>query len=68
MGGRAGTMSLCIPYNVIEPVVTKLSNQTWSAYKRNRGSELRDQVAGHLESAKLTVAGVLADTTITLRS
>ena len=67
MGGRAGTMSLCIPYNVIEPVVTKLSNQSWSAYKRNRGSELRDQVAGHLETAKLTVAGVLADTTITLQ-
>ncbi len=67
MGGRAGTMSLCIPYNVIEPVVNKLSSQTWAAYKRNRGSQLRDQVAGHLESAKLTVAAVLADTTITLR-
>ncbi|MCC7204000.1 MAG: flagellar motor switch protein FliM, partial [Phycisphaeraceae bacterium] len=31
MGGRAGTMSLCIPYNVIEPVMDKLSTQTWAA-------------------------------------
>ena len=67
MGGRAGTMSLCIPYNVIEPVVNKLSNQTWAAYKRHRGDKLRHQVAEHLDSAKLTVTGILADTTITLK-
>ena len=29
MGGRAGTASLCIPYNVFEPVMEKLSNQTY---------------------------------------
>ncbi len=67
MGGRAGTMSLCIPYNVIEPVINKLSNQSWAAYKRNRGDQLRDRVAQHLDAAKLTVTGILADTTITLQ-
>jgi len=67
MGGRAGTMSLCIPYNVIEPVVNKLSNQTWAAYKRNRGDHLRHRVAGHLDSAKLTVTSILADTNISLK-
>ena len=67
MGGRAGTMSLCIPYNVIEPVVDKLSNQTWAAYKRNTGNkQLRHRMAGHLDSAKLEVNSVLADTTIKL--
>lgn len=67
MGGRAGTMSLCIPYNVIEPVVEKLSNQSWAAYKRNRRDDhLRQRVAGHLDDAKLTVTAVLADTTIKL--
>jgi flagellar motor switch protein FliM len=65
MGGRAGTMSLCIPYNVIEPVIEKLSNQSWAAYKRNRrDDQLRKQVGGHLDSAKLTATAVLADTTI----
>jgi flagellar motor switch protein FliM len=65
MGGRAGTMSLCIPYNVIEPVVEKLSNQTWAAYKRNKkDKQLRHRMAGHLEAARLAVTAVLADTTI----
>jgi flagellar motor switch protein FliM len=67
MGGRAGTMSLCIPYNVIEPVVEKLSNQSWAAYKRSRrDDELRHRIAGQLDDARLTVTGILANTTIKL--
>ncbi|MEX0886852.1 MAG: flagellar motor switch protein FliM [Phycisphaeraceae bacterium] len=67
MSGRAGTMSLCIPYNVIEPVMDKLSSQSWVAYKRNRGDEqLRDRVAQHLEAARVDVNAVLANTTIKL--
>jgi len=67
MGGRAGTMSLCIPYNVIEPVVEKLSAQTWAAYKRgNRDGLNRQRVAYQLDSAKVTLTGVLAGTTIKL--
>jgi flagellar motor switch protein FliM len=68
MGNRAGTMSLCIPYAVIEPVVDKLSSQTWSAYKKQtRDVKLRGQLAGRLEAAKVSVSAVLADTTITLQ-
>lgn len=67
MGGRAGTMSLCIPYNVIEPLIEKLSNQTWAAYKRNsRDAKMRTRLAGHLDGAKLDVSTILADTTIKL--
>ncbi|MBI1336744.1 MAG: flagellar motor switch protein FliM [Phycisphaera sp.] len=67
MGGRAGTMSLCIPYNVTEPVIEKLSNQTWAAYKRNkRDVKLRGKVATQLDAAKLTVKSVLAETSIKL--
>jgi flagellar motor switch protein FliM len=65
MGGRAGTMSLCIPYNVIEPVMEKLSNQSWAAYKRTRGNDrLRQKVVRQLEAAPLTVSTVLANTSI----
>ncbi len=65
MGSRAGTMSLCIPYNVIEPVIEKLSNQTWAAYKKNKkDNQLRVRLEGHLEAAKLGVTTVLADTTM----
>jgi len=67
MGSRAGTMSLCIPYNVIEPVIEKLSNQTWAAYKRStKDRELRDRLTGHLDAAKLHVSSILADTTISV--
>ncbi len=41
---RAGTMNLCIPYNVIEPVVEELSSQSWfsaSSSQRSRDSESR---------------------------
>ncbi|MEM1354532.1 MAG: flagellar motor switch protein FliM [Planctomycetota bacterium] len=67
MGGRAGTMALCIPYNVIEPVIEKLSNQTWAAYKKStRDAQLRTRLAGHLDAARLKVSTILADTTIRL--
>src|SRR5437016_6747603 len=34
MGNRSGTMSLCIPYNVIEPVMGMLAAQNWFSYQR----------------------------------
>ena len=65
MGNRAGTMSLCIPYNVIELVIEKLSSQTWAAYRRSRGDvKLRRRLASHLDAAGLTVRAILADTSI----
>jgi flagellar motor switch protein FliM len=67
MSSRAGTMSLCIPYNVIEPVIDRLSNQTWAAYKRStKDDRLRTRLQSHLESAKIEVTTLLADTTISI--
>lgn len=65
---RAGTMNLCIPYNVIEPVVEELSSQSWfsaSSSQRSRDSESR--VRRGLNGATMGLTGVLADTTITMR-
>src|SRR5512132_3025789 len=39
MGNRAGTMSLCIPYNVIEPIMGVLAAQSWFSYQRKGGQE-----------------------------
>ncbi|MEM8738188.1 MAG: flagellar motor switch protein FliM [Planctomycetota bacterium] len=67
MGSRAGTMSLCIPYAVIEPVVDKLSSQSWSAYKKTtKNNLLKDRMANSLEAAKVDIAAVLANTTMTM--
>ncbi|WP_432800166.1 flagellar motor switch protein FliM [Poriferisphaera sp. WC338] len=67
MGGRAGTMSLGIPYAVIEPVMDKLSSQSWAAYKKHSASDkIRNRLANHLEAAKLDVSTILADSSIKL--
>jgi flagellar motor switch protein FliM len=67
MGNRAGTMNLCIPYNVIEPVMESLSAQSWFNTAKAAGrEEVQKKVTGSLSRAGLTVTGVLAETTISL--
>src|SRR5579864_1288831 len=39
MGNRTGTMSLCIPYNVIEPIMGLLATQNWFSYQRKGPQE-----------------------------
>lgn len=68
MANRAGTMNLCIPYNVIEPIVEDLSSQNWfNTPKAGSGVEMKQRIAGTLGRAGLVITGVLAETTITLR-
>lgn len=68
MGNRAGTMNLCIPYNVIEPVMEELSAQSWfAAPKGGSRQEFSQRVAQSLGRAPLVVTGMLAETTITMR-
>lgn len=68
MGNRAGTMNLCIPYNVIEPVMEELAAQSWFAVpKGGSRQEFAQRVAGTLSRAPVAVTGLLAETTITLR-
>ncbi len=68
MSNRAGTMNLCIPYNVIEPVMDDLSAQSWFSV---RSSHKTDRITALLQDslapAPLEVTGLLAETTITVR-
>lgn len=67
MGTRAGTMTLCLPFNVIEPVMGKLATQSWLAYQRKAASdEQRQQISRHLRSAEVGVRVFLAQTLITV--
>lgn len=68
MSGRAGTMSLCIPFNVIEPVMDKLVTQGWLAYQRKSNAEdCSEALARELGATKVNLAAYLAETTITVR-
>lgn len=65
---RAGTMNLCIPYNVIEPVVEDLSAQSWFAASRSQKSKsAEERLSRGLHRAPVSVTGLLARTTITMR-
>ena len=65
MGNRAGTMSLCIPYNVIEPIMGTLAAQNWFSYQRKGGQEdhLR-RLTTNVSNAPLEMRAFLAQTTI----
>ena len=68
MNARVGTMSLCVPFNVIEPVMSKLATQGWLAYQRRATAEDQSgQITGLLDKAPLELTVYLAQTTITVR-
>jgi flagellar motor switch protein FliM len=67
IGARAGTMSICIPFNVIEPVIGKLATQSWLAYAR--GSTTKDQVrcvTENIRRAEIQACVYLGETSMTV--
>ncbi|NOT00908.1 MAG: flagellar motor switch protein FliM [Phycisphaerales bacterium] len=68
IGQRSGTMSFCIPFTVIEPVMSKLATQGWLAYKRRTTVESRkDHIAHQLQGTKVDVVAILAETDINVQ-
>ena len=43
MGDWAGTMSMCIPFNTIESVLSKLTTQSWFGYCAKQPSEVQQR-------------------------
>ena len=67
IGGRAGTMSLCIPFNTIEPVMDKILSQGWLAYQRQSTAEDRSEdIARGLGATRVDIVAYLAETVITI--
>ena len=68
LGGRAGTLSLCVPFKMIEPVMGKLVTRGWLAYQRQSAPDDRAQeIARGLGATPVQVDAYLAETTITVR-
>ena len=68
MGNRSGSMSLCIPFNVIEPVMGRLASQDWFSYSKKGGAvECRDSLLENLGEAKLKTRTYLGQATIKVR-
>ena len=65
MGNRSGSMSLCIPFNVIEPVMSRLTSEDWFSLKKKSdkdqsGASLRENIS----EATMNMRAFLAQTTI----
>ncbi|MBI4718765.1 MAG: flagellar motor switch protein FliM [Planctomycetes bacterium] len=68
MSGRAGTMSLCLPFTVIEPMMEKLVNQGWVAYQRRAAvADRSEDIARAIGVTHVNMAAYLAETTMTVR-
>lgn len=65
MGNRAGTMSLCIPYNVIEPIMGVLAAQNWFTYqKKGNFEDTQRRLRRNIAAAPLELRAILAFTSI----
>jgi flagellar motor switch protein FliM len=67
MGNRAGTMSLCIPYNLLEPIMGILAQQSWFSYQRKGDqTDLTRRLRKNVCVAPLEMRAFLSRTTITM--
>jgi flagellar motor switch protein FliM len=66
MTSRAGTMNLCIPFNVIEPLVEHLSSRNWTSPQRKGERVWEPAIGRRLSDATLEITGILAETTMTI--
>ena len=66
-GGRSGMMSLCIPFNVIEPIMGEFTGHNWSMYRRDGDNrESRQTIINRISGTTAELRAHLAETTITL--
>ncbi|MCA9283942.1 MAG: flagellar motor switch protein FliM, partial [Phycisphaerales bacterium] len=64
---RAGTMSLCIPFNTVEPIMEDLSAQSWFAADKGRaGPQYEASIERNLGRAELEIEAILAETHMTV--
>ncbi len=68
LGHRAGTMALCIPYQAMEPIMSRVSQQSWLTYEKRRGpgDDGVEKLKTGLNGAPVDLRAILAKTRITV--
>src|SRR5438132_6230604 len=66
--GMSGTISICVPHPVIEPLMDRLNTQAWfsSSSRKNGPEDDRLKLADGIRGARLPLAVELGSTTITV--
>jgi len=68
LGDHRGMVNLCIPYNCIERISSKLSDNSWVSYGRHEPThETVEQIAGNLRNSLVELKVRLAGTRITTK-
>ncbi|MDQ7779048.1 MAG: flagellar motor switch protein FliM [Planctomycetota bacterium] len=68
VGTSKGMMNLCIPFTVIEPIVSELTPHTWFGYARKGGAQdLSGLVLDAVREATLDVSCVVAESQLSVR-
>ncbi|OYW24135.1 MAG: flagellar motor switch protein FliM [Planctomycetales bacterium 12-60-4] len=68
MGDVRGIMNLCIPFNTIEPLASKLSSDSWSAYQKKALDQQQQlHLEGGIRRAPVELVVHLATTHVTAR-
>lgn len=67
MGQCAGTMSICIPFNTIESVLSKLTTQSWFGYARKgASSQQKQRIVRNLTKSKVRLTAYLGRAQVSL--
>ncbi|NLO82765.1 MAG: flagellar motor switch protein FliM [Clostridiales bacterium] len=69
IGDVEGIMNICIPYLVIEPIITQLSSKYWFSenYAGDNKEKYSNIIAAQIENTQLEVKVVLGETEISVR-
>ncbi len=68
MGALRGMTNLCIPFNTIERVGSKLTSNSWIGYASSRRSEAsKKQISEQLDGAVAEITATLANSTIKMK-
>jgi flagellar motor switch protein FliM len=65
LGGTRGLTNLCIPFNTIERIGSRLSNNSWVGYASSRVSDVtKEQIGDRLDGSQTTLSVTLANSKI----
>ncbi|MBX3414759.1 MAG: flagellar motor switch protein FliM [Pirellulales bacterium] len=68
LGELRGMMNLCIPYNAIERISSRLTSNSWTAYgRRTSNAESIKQLSQNLHGSLVNIVVQLAETHLTAR-
>jgi flagellar motor switch protein FliM len=63
-GEAGGMLNLCIPFNVIEPVIGKLSSQSWSLTNSKMNPQDLKRLKSNVQDVPINVEAYIAESTI----